>query len=385
MGGPGCLVDPTDMFHEFLRAGLLPRAAVATEPSAAHTPAQKREAILSAALEHNMLPFIISCVHQWASGDLSTYGCSLRFLLEWAWTKVTLIKDILDKLCVSLYDWSGVGLTVQDESLLHQQQVCLTHLVTVFNALRTQSVTPTTELGLQELELREEVVELIAQHYAVVLWFYYAGLLPEHPEGEHVSDEQYTFPAQRLAEVYTKRRQEIEHLHKGIQSEDVLLIDGLVAMLGPLENTWGGDRYPPSSFKSLLNIYLLKGVSTDIKHMLSYYVLCDIYALLPDHRQPPFLEKLGIFASAFAVPSPTKKLVHGLWFLDHGELEDSLAYLLDPSVPCGAGGWQHRRILKAFLYQGAPRLALRYLRTKRPPVLSPDDTKLTLTVLLANG
>ncbi len=66
----------------------------------------------------------------------------------------------------------------------------------------------------------------------------------------------------------------------------MLLIDGLVELLGPLENTWGNDQYPPSSFKSLLNIYLLKGVSIDVKHMLSLYVLCDNYSLLPEHRQP---------------------------------------------------------------------------------------------------
>ena len=68
--------------------------------------------------------------------------------------------------------------------------------------------------GLQELELREEVVALIAEHYSVVLWFYYAGLLPEHPEDDSTSEALYPFPTARLAEMYTKRRSEIEHLHR---------------------------------------------------------------------------------------------------------------------------------------------------------------------------
>ena len=59
--------------------------------------------------------------------------------------------------------------------------------------------------------------------------------------------------------------------------------------------------------------------------------------------------------------------------------------LLDPSIKSELVSWQHTRIIKSMLYQNAPKLALKYMRVKRLPLQTPEDVKLRLTVLLANG
>ena len=69
-----------------------------------------------------------------------------------------------------------------------------------------------------------------------------------------------------------------------------------------------------------------------------------------------FSEKLDYFASSFGISSGSKKLVQGMWLVDHGELEDSLTFLLlAPPLPNSF----HTRIIKAFLFQEKPKLALR--------------------------
>jgi hypothetical protein len=47
--------------------------------------------------------------------------------------------------------------------------------------------------------------------------------------------------------------------------------------------------------------------------------------------------------------------------------------------------WHHTRIIKALLYQAESKLALKYMKTRQPPMVTPEDVKLKLTVLLANG
>ena len=61
-----------------------------------------------------------------------------------------------------------------------------------------------------------------------------------------------------------------------------------------------------------------------------------------------------------------------------------MLFLLDPSVSIHLSTW-HRRITKSFLYHSRPQLALRYMRIKKPPLETPEDVKLRLTVLIANG
>ncbi len=65
--------------------------------------------------------------------------------------------------------------------------------------------------------------------------------------------------------------------------------------------------------------------------------------------------------------------------------QESLLFLLHPMVRSELEPWQNTCVVKAFLYQGKHKLALKFMRIKKPPMLSQEDVKLKLTVLLANG
>ena len=60
---------------------------------------QKRDAILTVALDHNMVNWLAACVHQFTSQEFISAGCNLRSMLDWAWGRVGNIKESLDRLC----------------------------------------------------------------------------------------------------------------------------------------------------------------------------------------------------------------------------------------------------------------------------------------------
>ncbi|KAH3824937.1 hypothetical protein DPMN_126797 [Dreissena polymorpha] len=62
-----------------------------------------------------------------------------------------------------------------------------------------------------------------------------------------------------------------------------------------------------------------------------------------------------------------------------------MSLMLDPMVRGEFSRWQHRRVIKSLLYQGDPQMALRYITTLRPALNTPEEVKLKLTVLMANG
>ena len=65
--------------------------------------------------------------------------------------------------------------------------------------------------------------------------------------------------------------------------------------------------------------------------------------------------------------------------------QEASSLLLDPLVRGQLCTWQVRRIVKSLLYQADARTALRFMTTVKPALTSPEDVKLKLTVLLANG
>ena len=60
---------------------------------------QRRDAIMTVALDHNMVNWLAACVHQFESQEFISAGCNLRAMLDWAWARVGHIKESLDRLC----------------------------------------------------------------------------------------------------------------------------------------------------------------------------------------------------------------------------------------------------------------------------------------------
>ncbi|KAL5014317.1 hypothetical protein ScPMuIL_008587 [Solemya velum] len=385
--GPTGLLSPKDMYTACVSVGLLPRQLdLSTQNS---TVMFQRESLMNLALEYNLVPFLVSCITQWAPGEFVHQGCTLKFLLDWAWNRVAQTKQTIDTTCVSLYDCSGVQLDQRSLQTIHQSYQSLIHLVSVFKALIGQSA-PTTEQGLHELENKLLVVTIVCQHVQMVLWFVGAELLPEQDESDDLPFQHFVYPAQSLRRSFIDRRRQLQHLDSNIRGGDLLMIDGLLEHIGPavkdLFDREGGDGlYPPPSLHALLNVYLLDGVDLIYKHSLVLYLLLDLVSLIDSSHQEKFAGNVSKFAHTFSIPASVVKQVQGFWLLDHEDFEEAMAVMLDSQVSDEMGDWQHFRVVKSLLYQGDSKMALRYLNTARPALTTAEQVKLKLTVLLANG
>ncbi|XP_067658686.1 protein ELYS-like [Haliotis asinina] len=383
--GPSCLLQPQDVYNICLCTGLLPRDLTAhTTPAA-----QQRQALLNMALDHSMIKFINCCITAWAAGEFVQQGCTLKFLLDWAWDKVAATKHNIDSVCAPLYDWSGNHVDHRLLQVLNKSKVTLHHLRTIILTLLTQSA-PTTEQGVVELETRLNVIQFLSQHLQIVLWFIDAGLLPECDEIGDDVEGLYRFPAGNLTQAFSSRRAEIQKLHSEISPSELLLIDGLVDCCGDtVHDLWeregGSGLYPPPSLHALLNIYLLEDVSIGVKHSIVLYLLLDLASLVEEHRHEQFADKIAKFAKSFSLPLSVVKQIQAFWLLDHKDFEEAFLHLLHPMSNLQLGQWQQCRVIKSLLFQGESKLALRYISLRSVTVMSQEEVKLKLTVLLANG
>ncbi|KAK3603515.1 hypothetical protein CHS0354_030374 [Potamilus streckersoni] len=384
--GPAAFHQPQDMYRLFLFLGLLPRPheAASLMPNSNY----HKEALLTVMLNQNLIGFIISCIQQWAGGEYEHHGCTLTFLLNWAWDKVSQTKQQIDNTCTCLYDWSGLMLDQRSLETLYTCYKRLNSVIIIFKALVDQS-SAITEQGLSDVEEKIAVTSLISQHLQMVLWFLDARLLPENDEAEELLEGQYSYPAGTLIQAYKNRRQEAQQLDTGFAGTEILMIDGLMKHLGPAvsilwEREGGNGQYPPPSLHALLSIYLLDELSLLAKHTLVLYVLLDLVSVSSE-ESALFEEKINTFVKQFYIPSQLVKQIQGFWLLDHKDYEEAIGMILHPSVKSELGRWQHCLIIRALLYQGEEKLALRYSENTLASVTSAKDMKLKLTVLLANG
>lgn len=386
--GPNCLIDPKDLYNCCLVSGLLNHMQE-TLPARHVSTVLQREALLTLALEQNMCHFLHSCITKWSTGEFMQMGCSAKFLLEWAWKRVTQIKASVDKLCQPLFNCSirGVDKSTMHSMLSYENQ--LKRLINVMISFQTLSG-PKTEQGKRELSLRIEAVQSVALYLHVLIWLYDSHLLPEHCEGEEFGEDEVAYPVSRLERTYSCRRLELQKLHSSIGATDILLVDGLLAEMGPdVANLWetkgGTGIYPPPSLYAAVSTYLLDGVSRQHKHQLLFYVILDMTDFLCD-RQAHLLDKLTKFPCAFNISPSIAKLAQAFWYLDHQDFETAMSALLDPILLSDdIAPWCHTRILKSFLYQGHQQKALHYISVRKPPQCSAEDIKMHLSILLANS
>ncbi|XP_078336668.1 uncharacterized protein LOC111137601 isoform X2 [Crassostrea virginica] len=384
--GPSVLLNPKELYNLCVVVGLLPRPLDTTTSNP--SPAQMKESLLTMALNYHMLSFITKCVQEWALGEFVHVGCSLKFLLDWVWSRVAEIKNSIDNSCVTLYDWSGIPLDRRALQTLYQANLRLGGIVTIIKALINQSA-PTTEEGLGDLQDKLSVVTYIQQHLQMVIWFYKMGLLPERDEVEE-NEKQNQYPAGMLIQSYSQKRVEIQKLDSSIKGTDILMIDGMVEQMGEkIRDLWhsegGNGLYPPCSLHALLSIYLLDDISLIDKHSVVLYALLDMVSLADPSAHDRLVMKVQKFSKKFGIPYTVVKQVQGFWLLDHKDFEESMSQILDPLVTLDFGRWQHQRIVKSLLYQGDSKMAARYLSTVQPSLSTPEEVKLKLTVLLANG
>lgn len=382
--GISCLSDAHEYFNVCYAAGLLPRNFDLSKPQ---DKTFHLEAVLSVALEHGLVTFIVSCVQKLGAGNVVHAGCSLKLMLDWAWDRVVEIKNQLDQLCVPLFDCGGGTPDDQMLLMLENQNTQLSSLTAIFQALLTQSAT-TTHQGLKDLEAKYNVVSILSMYLKVVLWFIGQGLLPEQPEGSTSAARRgHSYPSVSIKRACESRREDLENLCLNDPGSIGLMVDKLIAQLGSQGvSQWilkgGNEIYPPSSLHGLCSLYLIENVHPNWKHCIVFYLLLDLCFLETELQRNEVAAK---FAGHFKIPEGLIRLVQGFWLLDHQYFEVAVTTLVDPLIKTELGEWQKSFIMKTLLFQGEFQKALYFMKVTQPAVQGVSDVKLFLSVLLANG
>ena len=69
-----------------------------------------------------------NCFYLLSPGKYSHDGCTLKFVLDWAWDRVTSTKQSVDKVTLPLFDLSGAELSEGAKRGLMQSSQQLSHL-----------------------------------------------------------------------------------------------------------------------------------------------------------------------------------------------------------------------------------------------------------------
>ena len=270
--GRSNLVEPDHLFQLCSIAGLISNDTVATI-SKESSSFDQRSALLTVALEHHLVNFLIGCVNQWNDGKYAYAGCTAKFILDWAWSCVCSMKKNIDKITIPLFDWSSIELDESTRKSLVQISQQLKHLSLIIAEIMKMpangSYFSAESEYYKELRLKHSITQLINMYLEVTLWFLNAGLLPERPPSNDVNGEN-PYPASHLAINYDERRRYMKskledwnYLNKGIHC---LIIDGLCEEMGDEMKTnferegEGRKEYPPPNLRSLLLAYLIHRV-----------------------------------------------------------------------------------------------------------------------------
>ncbi|XP_032239652.1 protein ELYS isoform X2 [Nematostella vectensis] len=376
----GQLPDAHDYFNMCWMAGLLPRNFDLSKPQ---EKSFHHEALLSVALEHNLVTFVTSFIHKLGAENVTVSGMSLRLVLDWAWSNVVSSKEQLDLLCVPLFDGGGGTPDEQMLGMLEHMAVKLKNLTVIFQALLDQTA-PSTQQGIKDLEAKTGVVSILSQYLQVLLCLIRFGLLPESSgdemSGPHRGIKGY--PGASLSKLYTSRRAELNSYTSGVALGG-LMIDKLISELAPL---WvapdGISQFPPESLHGLCSLYLLQGVSSGIKHAIVYYLLLDMCSF---NKELEIRQVAEGFAKAFCIPHGLAQLVKGFWYLDHKHFQQAVSCLVFHAGGTEIGPWQHSYIMKTLLLQGELETVLYFMKTVQPTMHTEEDRRLHLTVRIANG
>ncbi|KAL0116130.1 hypothetical protein PUN28_011177 [Cardiocondyla obscurior] len=426
--GPVVLIHPFETFQRCLSVGLVP---FNSEFSFASDLNAQREMLLSLCLEQRWSTFLIKCAMEWSDGSAS-YLYPTFF--KWAIQRASTIKMIADRLCIPLFDQSGNSIGEADVKTLRfcsQQLECLSNVV-------GKLPSATMDLIKQRRTLRR-----VSIYFQVLLWFYDVGLLPETQnleEGEEEDDEEkktkertammqveaemnteteeeeekeereekiklpislalkVPYPYEKLSVLYKeKRAQFLKNIGSNNKKEQDLFIDELIMReCSILKAQWereGGIAthgcYPPPSLQSLLRSYLTDCHQTEAneincRHQITIYLLMDLAMLL--QRLYPAVKQLIKYPSAFIMSPSLIKLTQAFWLLDHKNYQEFLDTITGQLV-CDSDikDWHHRLVLRTLIYNNQHKLALVYLRVRKPPLSSMEEQGVAMSLSVEYG
>lgn len=401
--GPVILIQPFEMFHRCLSIGLVP---FNSEFSFASDQNAQREMLLSLCLEQRWSTFLIKCAMEWSDGSASYLYPTF---LKWGVQRASTIKMIADRLCIPLFDQSGSSIGEADVKTLRfcsQQLECLSNVVDKL---------PSTAVDLTK---QRRTLRRVSTYFQVLLWFYDVGLLPETQDLEEEEEEEQVieeeeeergtlpislalrvpYPYEKLSVLYKeKRAQFLKNNGSNGENEEDLFIDELITReCSMLKAQWERESgiamhgcYPPSSLQSLLRSYLTDCHQTEAneiscRHQITIYLLMDLAMLL--QRLYPAVKQLIKYPSAFMMSPSLIKLTQAFWLLDHENYQEFLDTITGQLV-CDSDikDWHHRLILRTLVRNNQHKLALVYLRVRKPPLSSMEEQGMAMSLSVEHG
>ncbi|XP_043289419.1 protein ELYS isoform X2 [Venturia canescens] len=392
MSGPVALIEPTETFNRCVAAGLV---STNTEFSSNSDKDFQRETLLSLCLEQRWTQYLLKCAREWSDGSASYL---FPAFLRWGMQRASSIKLAVDRLSIPLYDQSGTSIGEAEVKQLRyysQQLECITNVV--------------TNLEIDDIDLTKErrALRRVSTYLQVLLWFYDVGLLPETQEIEDEStlpisfSLRIPFPYERLATIYREKRKEFarESTKNVAKDEEDMFIDELVTReCTVLKYQWEregdefsvGGYYPPSSLQSLLRSYLTDCQNhSDVsemenKHQITIYLLMDLAMLL--QNSCPSVNQLIKYPSAFKLSPSLIKLTQAFWLLDHEDYHGFLDMMTGQLVSdSDVKEWHHKLVMRTLIRNNQNKLALIYLRVRKPPLSSLDDQSTMISLSVGHG
>ncbi|XP_014605789.1 PREDICTED: protein ELYS [Polistes canadensis] len=387
--GPVILLQPKELFHKCLSVGLVP---FNTELSFLDDENTQRETLLSLCLEQRWTSFLVKCAMEWSDGSASFLYPSF---VKWGVQRASSIKLMADHLCIPLFDQSDSSIGEAEIKTLRfcsQQLECLSNVV-------GKLILETDEMIKQRRALRR-----VSIYLQVLLWFYDVGLLPEIQELDEERQLPLSlsfripYPYEKLMSIYAQKRDAIKNNKNYVQEDEGLFIDMLINKECPiLKSQWereGGDvnvsgYYPPPSLQSLLRSYLADCYQADInetecKHQIAIYLLMDLVMLL--HGSYPGVDQLIKYPSAFKMSPSLIKLTQAFWLLDHEDYKGFLDMMTGQLVSdSDVKSWHHKHVLRTLVRNDQQKLALVYLRIRKPPISCTSDQSALVNLSVQHG
>ncbi|CAH2017316.1 unnamed protein product [Acanthoscelides obtectus] len=394
--GPLCLVRTNDVYQQVINLGLTP-LFVDLQVNTSTTIEAQREIILNVGLEHHLTGWLCKCASEWANGSFSSAGCSLDFLLNWAFHRAVTLKTTCDRYCKSLFDYSQLPLDSNTSILLNSCTRQINNLCTfyafVFGKLHNYLALP------RVVEEQAASLDMVSIYFEVLVWMVNVGLLPECHQSVYPKDNSEKvnapYPVVELTKYYNERRAQLRLLSKDTfaSSDQLLFIDNLIAIkcgAEQLQKQWQDDRgsglYPPPSLQSLLRSYLVPEANLLYKHTLVIYVFLDLAMTLDQTRYSGVITHLIKFPAVFKVPPSLIKITQAFWQLDHGDFASAMELMLDPQISNNdLQPWQHNVAMRALLLQEQNNLALFYMQVRKPPINSEKDILTAISLFVANN
>ncbi|XP_076236699.1 AT hook containing transcription factor 1 homolog [Calliopsis andreniformis] len=388
LAGPIALTQPSEMFHKCLSIGLVP---FSSEVSFSSDHNAQRDMLLSLCLEQRWATYLIKCGKEWSDGSAAFMYPSF---LKWGIQRASTIKMLADRLCVPLFDQSGSNIGESEIKTLrfcYQQLECLSNVV-------AKLPVDTSNLVKQQRALKR-----VSMYFQVLLWFCDVGLLPESQDLEEGPLPlslafKIPYPYEKLFALYKEKRELIKNSNQEDEIEEIFFIDELIARECPALNLqWereAGDastngHYPPPSLQTLLRSYLTdceQAESNEIecKHQITIYLLMDLAMLLQGSY--PGIDQLIKYPSSFKMSPSLIKLTQAFWLLDHEDYHGFLDMMTGQLI-CDSDvkDWHHKLVLRTLIQNNQHKLALMYLRIRKPPLSSIQDQSTLIGLSVEHG